>query len=307
MRKLLKYSILVVLFTIYIYTIVFRILPISAKYFLEGIGLLLSLRYLLSSGYRVKKSIRWIFQFAIIVALWDVIVNVINGTYVFVLIKSLITPIASIFGAQFLYECSKNELKTHHDFLFIVIMTVFIESLITVAMRFIPPVFSFFDSIQITMSVGEGDASIDDITSYYRLVGIGSGLFFAALQPIAIALLSCVYEIHSEKDLTRRLFFYFSFASIAVIGLFVVRTSFALTGLSLLLLFYYMTKERLSRSIGAITVFSFAFVLLFFFVTTYFDEGIISWAFDSFTGKMLGLKIILLIKLWNGGRMPILK
>lgn len=282
MKRILAYSIIIFLFTIYIYTLIFRVFPVSAKYFLEIFGLIGSIKYFSSKHYRLKNSIKWIFRFSIVIVLWDIVVSLFNGTSQFVLAKSIITPIGSVFGAQFLYSCSKKYIIDHHDFLLVVIYTVFIESLITVLIKFVPPIYDFFEAIQITQTQ---DAEINDLATYHRFIGIGNGLFFAALPSIAIGLLSTVYELHYTQKSLKRIFLFFSLLFVSLVGFLVVRTSLFIVALSVLLLLLYSRKERFSKTIGGFMVITIFIVIIYNLALSFLDETILKWGFDFLVNR----------------------
>ena len=97
--KILRFSLIFILFYIYCFSIVFTFFPVSTKIILGGIGLVYTIIKLASGRLRLKKEFVWILKYSVFLCLWDIVLSVISGYYQFHFFELIKTPIGSLFGA----------------------------------------------------------------------------------------------------------------------------------------------------------------------------------------------------------------
>jgi len=279
--KLFKNVIVFILLFIYIYSLIFRVLPVNTKIVLEAIGLLVSLPFIFSNNYILKKKYRWILLYAVIVIIWDFLVCLLNGTNTYLLTKAMVTPVGSLFGAQLICMCSRKVFHELEDFFFLVLLTVFFESILAVGVHFIPGASDIFTSILVPSG---GAAELNDIAGYYRLVGIGNAVAFGALPSFTIGAFSAVYVIATSKNSLRTMLSLFMYAVIILVTFLIVRTSMAISALSIIVLLF-LSKNKIKTvllSFLSITVFTIIAISL---INQYMDSNMFDWAFGFLISK----------------------
>jgi hypothetical protein len=204
-----------------------------------------------------------------------------NGSNEFYLTKAMVTPLGSIFGAQFLYVCSQKTINSIEVFFRIVALTVFIESILCVCIHFIPGADSLYTSIFVPSG---GAADLNDIAAHYRLVGIGNAVAFGALPSYMLGLFSAVYLISTSKNNIDAITFLLIYATIILVTFLVVRTSIIISAISLFSLFLLSNnnKTTILWIILSLVVFSIIAISL---ISTYVDSQMFEWAFGFLISK----------------------
>ena len=282
LKRFFNWVLLIALLFIYLSSLVFNVLPINTKIILEAIGLLISFIYFFDSSFQLKKKYRWIISFALVIIVWDLLVCLVNNdTNVFYLTKAMVTPLGSIFGAQFIYLCARKTINTTDKFFIIVSLTVFIECLLTLCIHFIPGADSFYTSIFVPSG---GAADLSDIAGHYRLVGIGNAVAFGALPSFALGLYSAFYIIACSKKSLITISEFLIFATIILVTFLVVRTSIAVSAISLLALLIFGNKKKATLFWGILTLSVFS-ILAFYLISEYVDTAMMEWAFGFMVSK----------------------
>lgn len=283
MKRFIYQALIIFVFFIYIYDISFRAFPIGGRSLLSIFGLVLSLKYIVSPHYKLKKEYRIILLLFFVCVFWDILTSIINSQTQFNIIHLSLFQIIYIFGAYFVFICHNNKLESPNSYIETIAITVFLESMICVLIKFNDPLYNFFDSILVPHSELTEDIAIED---YYRFVGIGNATYFSVLPSCIIGSV-CSVALTSNTIRTKKLFFYLSmFTVISIVSFLVARTSAVVALISLLLLAYNMGLS-MRRIIKFIFFFFVLVVFIYYFITKYVDESIISWAFGVFMGDSL--------------------
>ena len=286
MKNIIKIGFIFFLFLIYIYRIVFKITPISSKWFLYILGVLFSIPIIISGKYRLKKEYTNILRLCLIVFLWDIVVCSLNMQLEMYLTKSFVSVVLSLFAANLLYEVSKSIIRSNTDFLNMVVFTIAFQSLYALAMKFIPPLYAFADSVQVFLI--PRDSVGDDIELMTRFIGVGTATYFAALLPCSLGLMTSVLLANCTKGFFRIAAYMVAYLLTALFTFLTARTAVVLIVLSLLFLILYQKKHNLSRIILVPFILAIIASVAYIFMTTYLDANTIEWALAVFDEKDSG-------------------
>ena len=237
MKKLVYLVIIVFVFLIYIYDISFRAFPIGGRSLLSVFGLVLSIKYFLSRSFKIRKEYGIIILLFVVCIIWDIITSTINNQSQFKIIHTSIFQIIYIFGAFFLYKCHNNIFKFSNSYIETIAVTVFVESILCIVMKFNYSIFDFFDSILVPHSELTDNL---DIEGYYRFVGIGNATYFSVLPSCIIGSVCSIALVSSNLKTKKLTLFLIMFSVISIVSFFVARTSAVAAIISVFLLFYNM-------------------------------------------------------------------
>lgn len=295
--KIVRLFFVALLFYIYCFSLVFTFFPISTKILLEGAGLLYVLVKLSSGKFKLKKEFVWVFKYSIFLLIWDSLLSVVSGYFQFHFFELIKTPIGSIFAAGLMFEISKKLLKTEKDFLLFFIFIVFSECALTILMNMMPSLFDLVMRIQIT---DMGNKEVTDIEGYYRMIGIGSAVYFGVLPVCAFALLSCSYLINSRLAKSFSMaYVIIAFLTIGVAYFFSARTSLAIVAIAAIPLLINL------KSIGVknLIVFGVVFLLAVFVGVNYiennFNDSMLEWAFGFMVDKESSNSVVSVLSWWQ--------
>ena len=267
---------------VYIYSIVFDSFPLSTKIVLEGIGLIACFKYLFNPRYRLYKEYRSIIRIIVAIVAWDVITSLINGQSEFHLIRDLLPVLGSIFGAQLLFIVSKKNLKSTDEFLLLLVLTIFAESILTIAMKLVPPLYSLVDAFLV---FDFGTDNITDIFDIARFFGIGNAHYFGVMPSCLLGVLTAVYLINKSESALLKVLLIASWVIISISSFFVARWAITAIGLSFVFFILNQRKQNLFKSIG-ILVGLFIVVWVAYTVTmSNIDSDLQKWAFSFMTDK----------------------
>ena len=246
MRKVGFYVVFFLLLIIYIYSIVFKIVPISSKIFLELFGLFYCLRYF-NNRYILKREYVAIIRLIFVIVLWDSFTCIVNGSYAFQLTKDIVPLLGSIFVSQYLYDIAKRHAVKTEGFMFFVIITIFLESILTIVMKLIPPIYEIVSEVLI-FELGKKEG-ISDIFELARFYGIGNAIYFGVLPSCTLGVITSVYMIKSVNNAKLSLITAFMLVVIGITSFFVARMSLAIIAVAVCLWFVYSFKGGLGTTI----------------------------------------------------------
>ena len=280
--KYIRLLILICLYYFYCFSLVFYAFPISTKILLEIIGVIYVAYRLFGNKYKIKKEFTWIICYSIFICIWDLIISTISGYFQFHLIDYMKTPLGGIFGACLVYEYSKKVVKTEDQFLLLFIFVVFSECVITLFMSADPSIYNLAMSIQ---KSDMGNLVITDNEGYYRMIGLGSAVYFGVLPICAFALNSCTYLITKLQSKFLMVFVLFAFLIISVTFFFSARTSLGLVVISLIPYLLNLGKVGVKRIMGFCLVFVLLFVIGYNYIMQNFNDSMLEWAFGFIVNK----------------------
>ncbi len=285
---------IIILFTIYIYSIKFTFLPITGKQVIELLGFALFFVNRERFNYQIYKKV---IILCIILFFWGLIVALISGSFQLIYIEPyLIAPLASFFGAYFLYFISKKYICSFYDLLKIIALVVFLESLLTVVMHFSPSVYSLMAAIQEFLLHEDHLGNFADIN---RFTGIGTAAYFGVLPSCAMGVMACVYLMsHSDKKINTITYLLF-FITILSVSFLVSRTSLLLSGVSLLVYILYMNRKNSAKvlfTLSLIALFVFGIVSLAFY---YLPDNILIWATAAFNTDSSNSSTVGVLEWWT--------
>lgn len=283
MVKYAKIPVIYFLFFIYIYQVVFKVVPISSKFFIYGLGMLYAIPKLVSNKCYLKKEYKGLLRFSFLILLWDMVVCTLNSNLEMYLTRNIIPIVLSIFGANMLYDFSKSYIRSNNDFLRVVVITVFLQSSFAIAMKYIPALYSFFDTIQVFL-IPKDDVG-DDIVLMTRFIGIGAANYFVALLSCSLGLMTAIRLLSSSNSFNRMMLYVVMYLIIAVFTFFTARTTILLIALSLFFLFLYQGKQHFSRLLVVTAVLCLVAYMAFRIIGQYFDAKTIEWAMEIFTDR----------------------
>lgn len=295
--KIFRLFFVTLLFYIYCFSLVFTFFPVSTKILLEGAGLLYVLIKLFSGKFKLKKEFVWIFKYSFFLLLWDTILSIVSGYYQFHFFELIKTPIGSVFAAGLMFEISKTILKTERDFLLFFVFVVFSECALTILMNMMPSLFDLVMKIQIT---DMGNKEVTDIEGYYRMIGIGSAVYFGVLPVCAFALLACSYLINSR--LTKSLsmaFVIIAFLTIAVAYFFSARTSLAIVAIATIPLLLNLKSIGIKNLFVFGVVFLLAVILGINYIENNFNDSMLEWAFGFMVDKESSNSVVSVLSWWQ--------
>lgn len=233
----------------------------------------------------MKKEFVTIIRIIILIVIWDTITCVLNGSAVFHLTKVALPLLGSIFASQALYSYSTHYIDKTDTFLFLIVVTIFLESVLTIMMKVFPPLYEVMSSL-LVFELGEKEG-IQDIFELARFYGIGNAIYFGVLPSCTLGVITSVYIIKTTTIVKRRILTAFMFVLIAIVSFFVARTAIVIDAVSVLLLLLYTLREGLGKTFKMSLLFAIVIGVAFFVVSSYTNqnEDLEKWAFGFLMEK----------------------
>ena len=263
---------------IYIYSIVFDAFPLSSKIILEVIGLLGCLKYFFNN-YALRREYRTVIQLFLLIIVWDIITSFMNGQREFHLIKDMVPTLGSIFGAQLLYSVSRKYIKSPDDFLYILVVTIFGESVLSILMKAFPPIYSFVDSFLV---FDFGSDTIENIFDLARLFGIGNAHYFGVLASTVLGTMTAVYLMSRTSNIPRKALLIIMWMVISFTSFMTARWSILIVGLSFLYFIISLTGKSLGARLGIVLLSIIVGAFALAITTSNVDSDVQDWAFGYF-------------------------
>ena len=279
MRKIIFYSFLFFLLVVYILSIIFDFIPISTKIILEAISFIICFVILSDSRYRLKKEYKTIIIWLVIAIIWDLITSLINGETQFHFIKYLTPVIGSIFAAHVIYKFAKRRIKTPEQLLYLVVLMMFFESILTVLMKSFPPLYELLDAFLVF------DFRTDVVTDIFdipRFFGIGNAYFFGVLAPCCVAIMPAVYLMNETESLLKKVFLIVMWIVISIVSFFVARWTITIVAVSVGLFFVYQGGKNVFRTLGVLAILAVGIWVAYIVTMDNIDPELQKWAFSSF-------------------------
>lgn len=276
MKRLLFNIVLISILVVYIYSIVFKVFPISTKIILEAIGLLFCVKYIASPKYRLRKEYWTIIKIIGLLVVWDIITSIINGQFEFHLIKYHLPAIGSIFCAQMIFSYTKKYFKFPEEILMAIVVTIFLESLLTIIMKIYPPAFDMVSSV-LRFEFLDNPAITFDLS---RFIGIGNAIFFGVLASCSLGVMASVYLMNQTNSGLIRFFLIVMWIVISIVSFFSARWSITLIGLSIMMLVLSQRGVNIGKMIVTIFGIGIVVAVAFVIVMNNIDDELYVWAFS---------------------------
>lgn len=282
MKKVFFYFIFVFLLIIYIYSIVFDAFPLSTKIILEVVGLIGCLKFIFNNNYRLKKEYKSVFFLIIAIVIWDLITSLLNGANQFHLVRDMIPTLGSVFGAQLLWSYSRPYLKNNNHFLFILAITIFGESVLSLMMKASPALYGLIDSFLV---FDFGSDTITDIYDLTRVFGIGNAHYFGVLASCILGVMTSVYLIFHSDGSLKKVVLIMAWIVIAFASFLTARWSIFIVGLSGLLFLFCLRSMRVENKFGIVFLLIIAGASVIYFALNSVDTEAQEWAFGYFIDR----------------------
>lgn len=279
MKKIIFYSVLFFLLVVYILSIIFDFIPISTKIILEAISFIICCVTLLDPRYRLRREYTTIILWIVIAILWDLITSFFNSETQFHYIKDLTPVIGSIIAAHVIYKFAKRRVKKPEEILYLVVLMMFFESVLTVLMKAFPPLYEFLDTFLVF------DFRTDVVTDIFdipRFFGIGNAYFFGVLAPCCIAIMPAVYLMNEAGSVLKKSYFIVMWIVISIVSFFVARWTITIVAVSLGLFFVYQGGKNIFRTLGILTILAIGIWVAYLVTMDNIDPELQKWAFSSF-------------------------
>lgn len=282
MKKVFFYSIYTVLLVIFLFSIVFDAIPISAKIILEAVGLLVCFKYFFNPSYRLKRDYLLVIRLIIALVLWDIFTSFLNGRTEFHYIHDIIPILGSIFGGQLLYGYSRKYFTSHDQFLLVLTIIIFGESVLALLMKAFPELYAFIDSFIV---FDFGSDTIDDIFDLTRIFGLGNAHYFGVLPTCNLAVMAAVFLIGRKDNLVDKVLLLFMWIVISFTSFLTARWSIFLVGLSVGLYILLQKRKSFSSQIGLVFILIILVIGFFAFASKNIDAESQKWAFAYFVDR----------------------
>ncbi len=276
MKKLLFYIVLFLILIVYIYSIIFKAFPISTKIILEAVGVLFCIKYIASPRYRLRKEYWSIVIIIGAIVVWDIITSFINGQSEFHLIKYHLPALGSIFCAQMMFSYTQKYFKNPDNILMAIVVTVFLESILSIIMKVSPPVFDMLSSV-LRFEFLENPAITFDLSRFF---GIGNALFFGVLASCSLGLMGSVYLMGRTSSSIIRFFLMIMWIVIGIVSFFSARWAITLIGLSIMMLFLCQWGVNIGKTIMMLLGIGIVVAVAFVIVMNNIDDELYTWAFS---------------------------
>lgn len=281
MEKVIRYSAYILLFILYIYSIKFTFFPLTGKVVMAVFGLLVWLIDLMKREFIISQSDLRILAAGVILVVWGFLVVIINGSAQIIYLDYFISLASAFFASYLLYKTTKRDVKSVNTLLWIIALSVFIESLITLGIRFSSNLQNFMFSLQEFQTRDVDDQNLLNIN---RFVGLGEAVYFGVLPSCTIGLVSLISLIIYNKQKSSVLY-WILFVIITVVSFVVARYSVAIAILCMGWYVYTLLKKGLISKILLFVAISLVGVLVIFsLLKLYLPEGVFAWAFEMLEG-----------------------
>ena len=282
MGKVLRYSAYILLFILYIYSIKFTFFPLTGKVVMAILGLFVWLIDFMKREFNISKYDLRILAAGGLLVVWGFMVVMVNGSGQIIYLDYFISLASAFFASYLLYKTTKRDIKSIDTLLWIIALSVFIESLITLGIRFSPSLQNFMFSLQ---EFQTRDVDDQDLLNINRFVGLGEAVYFGVLPSCTIGLVSLISLIIYNKKQVSSLLCWTMFVVITVVSFVVARYSVAIAVLCMGWYVYILLKKGQISKILLFVAISLAGVLVIFtLLKLYLPEGVFAWAFEMLDG-----------------------
>ena len=282
MGKVLRYSAYILLFILYIYSIKFTFFPLTGKVVMAILGLFVWLIDFMKREFNISKYDLRILAAGGLLVVWGFMVVMVNGSGQIIYLDYFISLASAFFASYLLYKTTKRDIKSIDTLLWIIVLSVFIESLITLGIRFSPSLQNFMFSLQ---EFQTRDVDDQDLLNINRFVGLGEAVYFGVLPSCTIGLVSLISLIIYNKKQVSSLLCWTMFVVITVVSFVVARYSVAIAVLCMGWYVYILLKKGQISKILLFVAISLAGVLVIFtLLKLYLPEGVFVWAFEMLDG-----------------------
>lgn len=277
MNKLsLKYLFVIIAFIIYIYSVNLKFFPISLKQFFAVLGVFVF--FFNSKCFRKTKIYISLLGICLIINFWGIITCFINNSSEYIYpMNYFVSPVSAFFASVFIFKVSSTYLRSIDDLFKIILYTVFIESIITVLIFAIPPLYDFCDSIGLLLL--DEEIKENPFSRFSRFNGIGEAVYFGVLPSCSLGVMSGLYLQLKNKGTSKYLVFA---AIISLVSFFVTRYSAVVVVVCVGVFLKYLLKNGgrkfFNYFIGMLALFSFLIIV----AINLLPEEILRWAVGAF-------------------------
>lgn len=278
MAKAIRYSFYILLFILYIYSIKFTFFPLTGKVVMAVLGLLLWATDLMKKAILISKSDKKIISIGAILTVWGVIVATMNSSDQYIYLEYFISLSSAFFASYLLYKITRRDIKSLDSLLWVISIAVFIESLITVGLRFIPSLQDFLFSIQ---EFQTKDSSDQDLLNLHRFIGLGEAVYFGVLPSCAIGALSTMTLLLYFKQHHSPLLLWIVFLVICTVSFLIARYSLIIPLICVVwYLFHFIRLGKYRKIVSFSIIGVFVLLISFSLLKIFLPEGIFDWAFE---------------------------
>lgn len=215
---------------------------------------------------------------SITIQLWGCFTCVLNSSNEYIyLVNYLISPISAFFASYFIYNITSSCVNTVDDFFKFILYTVLLESLLTVLIFVIPPLYDFFDSIGLLLL--DEEIKENPFARFSRFNGIGEAVYFGVLPSCALGVMSGLYLQLKDKVSIRYLI---CVIIISIISFFVTRYSAIVVVVCFIIFLRYLLKISKIKFLKYLILASTLFVLLVVVAINFLPDSILRWAVGAF-------------------------
>ncbi len=271
-----KYCFIILFFVIYIYSVNLSFFPLSLKQFLAVLGVIVFFFNL--KNVKKTKVYGSLLAICLLIQAWGVVTCLCNNSNEYIYpVEYFISPISAFFASFLICKLSTSCIHSIDDFFKIVLYTVFIESIITVLIFIIPPLYDFADSMGLLLL----DETIKEnpFARYSRFNGIGEAVYFGVIPSCTLGVMSGLYlqlkNKHTNLYLIIAIF-------ISIISFFVTRYSAVVVFVCFLLFMKFLFKSSKKKFMQYGLLATTLFTILIVVAVNLLPEKILEWALGAF-------------------------
>lgn len=280
----MKYLFLFFILIVYIYSITFVGIPISAKIILEGISLIYCVKFI-NGKYRINNEFKSLFPLFAVLLGWDIFVCVVNGNYELYFANKIFAAIGSILTVQLIIDVHPDVTKNLEKMLIFIVTVILFESVLTLVMKIYPPAYDLMLSILV---FDFGGFDMEDIYDIGRFTGIGTAKFFGVLPSCSIGLMSAMYIYFTNTNKKVRAYMILAWITIFIVSFFTARYTILVGAVSILYYLLMLDRKSMIRNITVIGIVSLGLWGAYLIANKYGESLLLDWAFGSFRGDGSG-------------------
>ena len=242
------------------------------------LGLLIFGIDLLRGQVKIGHNTIRVFFTGFILTLWGFLVVIINNSDQLLYVEYFISLVSAFCASYFLVKATNNNIKSFNALLWIVVLTVFFESVLTIMMRFMP---GFQDLMFSLQEFQTRDVDDQELLNINRFVGLGEAVYFGVLPSCALGQVSLTSLMINDKSPKYTLLYWLIFTVVTVVSFLVARYCLAISLICLVWYLYNLfSKGEYKKIIVVLSVIVLLAVSVFAFLRLFLPEGVFEWAFE---------------------------
>lgn len=288
------------LLLIYIYSITFVFIPVSAKILLEIVCLFVCMRYITNPRFCLKKEYYDIVVSLLLLGFWDLIVSTLNGGSEYHLAKRGFIAIGSLFASQCIYELSiRAKVIDRKRFLRLIVIVIFSESVLSLLMKVFPFILTALQSILVFDFGGFGPENM--IFEMGRFHGIGTAMYYGVLPSAMLGLMATMYLLVNSNTFKTKISYIFIWCIIFAVSFLTARFTIFIGALSIVYYLYASGRRSLAQNIVLLALMGLFFFCAYKILLDNATKRLLEWAFGEFSGDKGGTASVL-YDLWLNTR-----